>query len=103
MSVDKRYSELGSGLDVSSLSVYLREINKISLLTRQEEVDLARGARDGVQDSKDRLIKANLRFVVNVAKITELVSLTLLVVNCLENCHSLFIVIDGRFCLPKSL
>jgi RNA polymerase primary sigma factor len=59
---------LGSGLDVSSLSVYLREINKISLLTRQEEVNLARGARDGVQDSKDRLIKANLRFVVNVAK-----------------------------------
>jgi RNA polymerase primary sigma factor len=68
LSVDKRYSELGSGLDVSSLSVYLREINKIPLLTRQEEVDLAKGARDGVQDSKDRLIKANLRFVVNVAK-----------------------------------
>jgi RNA polymerase primary sigma factor len=68
LSVDKRYSEMGSGLDVSSLSVYLREINKIPLLTRQEEVTLARGARDGDQDSKDRLIKANLRFVVNVAK-----------------------------------
>ena len=68
LSVDKRYSELGSGLDVSSLSVYLREINKIPLLTRQEEVDLARSARDGDQYSKDRLIQANLRFVVNVAK-----------------------------------
>jgi RNA polymerase primary sigma factor len=68
LSVDKRYSELGTGLDVSSLSVYLREINKIPLLTRQEEVNLAKGARDGDQDSKDRLIKANLRFVVNVAK-----------------------------------
>ncbi len=68
MSVDKRYSELGSGLDVSSLSVYLREINKIPLLTRKEEVDLARKARDGNQIAKDRLIKANLRFVVNVAK-----------------------------------
>ena len=68
LSVNKRYSELGSGLDVSSLSVYLREINKIPLLTRQEEVDLARGAREGDQLSKDRLIQANLRFVVNVAK-----------------------------------
>ena len=68
MSVDKRYSELGTSLDVSSLSVYLREINKIPLLTREEEVCLARSARDGSQDAKDKLIQANLRFVVNVAK-----------------------------------
>ena len=68
MSVDKRYSELGTSLDVSSLSVYLREINKIPLLTREEEVYLARSARDGSQDAKDKLIQANLRFVVNVAK-----------------------------------
>ena len=68
MSVDNKYSELGSGLDVSSLSVYLREINKIPLLTRVEEINLARRAARGEQDAKDRLIKANLRFVVNVAK-----------------------------------
>jgi RNA polymerase primary sigma factor len=68
LSVDKKYSELGSGLDVSSLSVYLREINKIPLLTRAEEIDLARRAAKGLQDAKDKLIKANLRFVVNVAK-----------------------------------
>ncbi len=68
MSVDKRYSELGTSLDVSSLSVYLREINKIPLLTREEEVALARRAKDGCQDAKDKLIQANLRFVVNVAK-----------------------------------
>jgi RNA polymerase primary sigma factor len=68
LSVDKRYSELGTSLDVSSLSVYLREINKIPLLTREEEVYLARSARDGSQDAKDKLIQANLRFVVNVAK-----------------------------------
>jgi RNA polymerase primary sigma factor len=68
LSVDKRYSDLGSGLDVSSLSVYLREINKIPLLTREEEVDLAKRAREGEQNAKDRLIQANLRFVVNVAK-----------------------------------
>ena len=68
MSVDKRYAELGTSLDVSSLSVYLREINKIPLLTRDEEVALARQARDGSQDAKDKLIQANLRIVVNVAK-----------------------------------
>lgn len=68
MSVDKRYSELGTSLDVSSLSVYLREINKIPLLTREQEVTLARSAKEGSQDAKDKLIQANLRFVVNVAK-----------------------------------
>jgi RNA polymerase primary sigma factor len=68
LSVDKKYAELGSSLDVSSLSVYLREINKIPLLSREEEVRLARAAREGDQEAKDRLIRANLRFVVNVAK-----------------------------------
>jgi RNA polymerase primary sigma factor len=68
LSVDKRYAELGTSLDVSSLSVYLREINKIPLLTRDEEVALARSAKEGCQDAKDKLIQANLRFVVNVAK-----------------------------------
>jgi RNA polymerase primary sigma factor len=68
VSIDKKYSELGTGLDVSSLSVYLREINKIPLLTRDEEVDLARRAARDDQLAKDKLIKANLRFVVNVAK-----------------------------------
>jgi RNA polymerase primary sigma factor len=68
VSVDKKYADLGSGLDVSSLSVYLREINKIPLLRRQEEVDLARRAARDDQEAKDKLIKANLRFVVNVAK-----------------------------------
>ena len=68
MSIDKKYSDMGVGLDVSSLSVYLKEINKIPLLTRKEEVELARRAKTGEPDAKDRLIKANLRFVVNVAK-----------------------------------
>ena len=68
MSIDKKYADLGAGLDVSSLSVYLREINKIPLLTRKEEVDLARKAAIGTKYAKEKLIKANLRFVVNVAK-----------------------------------
>lgn len=68
MSIDKKYADIGSGLDVSSLSVYLREINKIPLLTREEEVKLARRAAKDDKDAKEKLIKANLRFVVNVAK-----------------------------------
>ncbi len=68
MSIDKKYADLSTGLDVSSLSVYLREINKIPLLTRKEEVELARTAAKGAQSAKEKLIKANLRFVVNVAK-----------------------------------
>jgi RNA polymerase primary sigma factor len=68
VSIDKKYADIGSGLDVSSLSVYLREINKIPLLTREEEVKLARRAAKDDKDAKEKLIKANLRFVVNVAK-----------------------------------
>lgn len=50
------------------LSIYLKDINKISLLTRDEEDKLAREARDGKRSSIDQLVQANLRFVVNVAK-----------------------------------
>ncbi len=54
--------------DENVLSIYLKEINRVSLLTREEEDTHARQAAKGVQASKDALIRANLRFVVNVAK-----------------------------------
>jgi RNA polymerase primary sigma factor len=57
-----------SRADENVLSLYLKEINKIPLLTRSEEENLARAAAKGEQAAKDKLIKANLRFVVNVAK-----------------------------------
>jgi len=52
----------------NSLSMYLKEINKVALLTRAEEEKYARLAAQGNQMAKDRLVAANLRFVVNVAK-----------------------------------
>ncbi|CEM63189.1 sigma-70 family RNA polymerase sigma factor [Treponema phagedenis] len=50
------------------LAGYLRDINKIPLLTLEEEVELATRAAEGDKAAKDKLIQANLRFVVNVAK-----------------------------------
>ena len=52
----------------SILSTYLKEINKIPLLTREEENELALKAKAGDKAAKDKIVTANLRFVVNVAK-----------------------------------
>jgi RNA polymerase primary sigma factor len=51
-----------------SLEKYLQEIGKVELITPEEEVRLARLIKQGDQRSLDRLTKANLRFVVSVAK-----------------------------------
>ena len=51
-----------------SLEVYFREINRYALLSREEEAELARLSRAGDRDALQRLVNANLRFVVTVAK-----------------------------------
>ncbi|MFA6775115.1 MAG: RNA polymerase sigma factor RpoD/SigA [Sphaerochaetaceae bacterium] len=50
------------------LSMYLKEINRIPLLTQEEEYNLAVRAKKGDEIARKKLIEANLRFVVNVAK-----------------------------------
>ena len=54
--------------DESVLNMYLKEINKIPLLTREQETDLATKAAQGDKIAKEKIVRANLRFVVNVAK-----------------------------------
>jgi len=51
-----------------SLEKYLQEIGKVDLLTPEEEVTLAQAIKQGDQESLEKLTKANLRFVVSVAK-----------------------------------
>jgi RNA polymerase primary sigma factor len=51
-----------------SLDRYLQEIGKVDLITSEEEIELALKIKKGDQTALDKLTKANLRFVVSVAK-----------------------------------
>ncbi|MBQ1515944.1 MAG: RNA polymerase sigma factor RpoD [Lachnospiraceae bacterium] len=48
--------------------MYLKEIGTVPLLTAEEEVELAKRKAEGDQEAKDKLIEANLRLVVSIAK-----------------------------------
>lgn len=54
--------------DTPSLDKYLHEIGKVELISAEEEVDLAKRIREGDERALNKLINANLRFVVSVAK-----------------------------------
>src|SRR5690606_32992409 len=54
--------------DSDSIEKYLYDISRIDLLNVEDEIALAQKIRKGDQGALDRLVKANLRFVVSVAK-----------------------------------
>lgn len=54
--------------DFSSLTAYLREVYQVELLTREEERELAERVQNGDQDAREKLIEANLRLVLSMAR-----------------------------------
>lgn len=52
----------------AGIDQYFRDISKIKLLTPEEEIELARKIKEGDLEARDKLVKANLRFVVSIAK-----------------------------------
>ncbi|MGO8836300.1 MAG: sigma-70 family RNA polymerase sigma factor [Limisphaerales bacterium] len=60
------------------ITLYLREIGRVKLLTRQEEIELAARIRQGDREARDQMIKANLRLVVKIARSYEGMGMPLL-------------------------
>ena len=61
-------AEGGRAASLDSLNVYIRDIAKFKPLSAEEEQALGRRIREGDQEALDRLVEANLRFVVHYAK-----------------------------------
>ncbi|TSC63886.1 MAG: RNA polymerase primary sigma factor [Microgenomates group bacterium Gr01-1014_93] len=61
-------TSLDEGSVTDPVRQYLRDIGRVSLLTAQEEIDLAKKAEKGEKKSRDKLTSANLRLVVSIAK-----------------------------------
>src|SRR5699024_1875269 len=51
-----------------SLNSYLQDVSRIDMITAEEEVELAQRIREGDQRALEKLTRANLRFVISVAK-----------------------------------
>jgi RNA polymerase primary sigma factor len=70
---EKEVNTLDDSMDLGNdvpdaVQMYLKEIGKTALLTKDEERDLAKRAEKGDEDARQKLMKANLRLVVSIAK-----------------------------------
>ena len=68
ISVRRKCPEIKKNDNDGILMRYFQDINKIRLLTREEEQEYARKAAAGDSQARETLIKANLRFVINISK-----------------------------------
>lgn len=51
-----------------SISMYLKDVRKLDMITAEEEIELARKIKEGDMKAADKLVRSNLRFVISVAK-----------------------------------
>ena len=66
---DAKYASIIDEISVNDpVKLYLREIGKIPLLTAEEEMEFATKALEGDEEATKRLVEANLRLVVSIAK-----------------------------------
>jgi RNA polymerase primary sigma factor len=68
VSARRRTSTKDDSAPQSPLETYLREINEMALLSAKDERDLAKQIADGDVRARDRMVRANLRLVVNIAR-----------------------------------
>ncbi|MEK6246681.1 MAG: RNA polymerase sigma factor RpoD/SigA [Planctomycetales bacterium] len=68
MSSTKTATRRSESSPQTPLETYLREINQTALLTADEENELARSIQKGDPAARDRMVRANLRLVVNIAR-----------------------------------
>ncbi len=67
--LDKIDLSVPEGVSIEDpVRMYLKEIGKVSLLTAEEEIELAKRMEEGDENAKKRLAEANLRLVVSIAK-----------------------------------
>lgn len=67
--LDKIDLSIPEGVSIEDpVRMYLKEIGKVSLLTADEEIELAKKMEEGDESAKKRLAEANLRLVVSIAK-----------------------------------
>ena len=67
--LDKIDLSVPEGVSIEDpVRMYLKEIGKVSLLTAEEEIELAQRMEEGDEEAKKRLAEANLRLVVSIAK-----------------------------------
>ncbi len=65
---EREYKSSRPALEEDSTKTYLREIGRHKLLKGREEIELARSAKQGDEQARQRLIQANLRLVVSIAR-----------------------------------